>query len=60
MEHYTIQLNYSASFVAEVDAEDEGQALDKAREMAESADIRQYNIFGERETQILNRQSIEG
>ncbi len=53
---FTIQMNYNASYIAEVYANDEGEALDKAREMAEDADIRQFTIVSENETKILGRE----
>lgn len=55
MSKFKIQLNYNASYVTEVDAKDEGEAYDKARNMAEEADIKEFVICGERESQILNR-----
>jgi hypothetical protein len=55
MSKFTIQCNYNASIVVEVDAKDEGEALDKARNKAEEADIKEYVICGERESQILSR-----
>jgi hypothetical protein len=55
MSKFTIQCNYNASIVDEVDAKDEGEALDKARNKAEEADIKEYVICGERESQILSR-----
>ena len=53
MHKYTIQMNYNASIVVEVMADDEGQALDKARDRAEDADIRQFTIGNESESKIL-------
>lgn len=53
MHKYTIQMNYNASIVVEVMADDEGQALDKARDKAEDADIRQFTIGNESESKIL-------
>ena len=53
MHKYTIQMNYNASIVVEVMADDEGQALDKARDRAEDADIRQFTIGSENESKIL-------
>jgi hypothetical protein len=50
---YTIQLNYNASFIAEVLADNEGDALDKARDMAEDADIKQFVISNENESKII-------
>ena len=52
---FTIRLNYDASYTAEVVAENEGEALDKARNMAEDADMKEFVICGERESQILRR-----
>ena len=53
---YTIEFNYNASIVADVEGEfhDEGEALDKAREIAEDADINEFTIGEERESKILN------
>lgn len=56
MANYTIQLNYTASIVVEVEAKDEGDALGKAREIAEDADMEQYQLGEERESNILGIQ----
>ena len=53
MHKYTIQLNYTASIIEEVIANDEGEALDKARDKAEDADIREFTIGNESESKIL-------
>lgn len=53
---YTIEMNYNARFVAVVNADDEGQALDKARTMAEEADMHDFNLTEERESRIINQQ----
>ena len=53
MHKYTIQMNYNASIVVEVLANDEGEALDRARDKAEDADIRQFTIGSENESKIL-------
>lgn len=53
---YTIQMNYNASMVVDVMANDEGEALDKARDIAEEADNRQFQINNEREALILQRE----
>lgn len=55
MGKYKIQLNFNASIIVDIDAKDEGEALDKARDIAEEADIKQFTICGERESQILGR-----
>lgn len=53
MRKYTIQMNYNASIVVDVLADDEGQALDLARDKAEDADIREFTICNEGESKIL-------
>jgi hypothetical protein len=57
---YTIQMNYTASIVVDVEVEAEhdspdieGKALEMARDIAEDADIREFTIGEERESQIL-------
>lgn len=55
MSNYTIQLNYNATINVDVDASNEGEALDKARDFAEDADIKQFTIGSERESVIVNR-----
>ena len=55
MGKYTIQYNFNASIVVDVDAKDEGEALEKGRNIAEEADIKQFTICGEREAQIVGR-----
>ena len=55
MGKYKIQYNYNASIVVEVDANDEGEALEKGRNIAEEADIKQFTICGEGESQIIGR-----
>lgn len=55
MSKFKIQLNYNASYVTEVDAKDEGEAYEKARNNAEEADVKEFVICGERESQILSR-----
>ena len=55
MGKYSIQYNFNASIVVDVDAKDEGEALEKGRNIAEEADIKQFTICGEREAQIVGR-----
>ena len=55
MQKYVIEMNYNASIVIEVEANDEGEALDKARDKAEDADIRQFTLGKENESRILRR-----
>ena len=57
---YTIQLNYNASIIVDVTVDGnsqnaEGEALEKARNIAEDADIREFTIGNERESQILRQ-----
>lgn len=56
MSKYTVEINYKASIVHTVEAEDEGQALDKARELAENADISEFILSesGELQSFILS------
>lgn len=56
MSKYTIKFNYNASIIVEVDGDfrDEGDALDKAREIAEDSDINEFNIGEEKESRILS------
>ena len=56
MRKYTIQLNYNASIIVDVTGNDEGEALDNARNLAEEADIKEFTICGERESQILRQE----
>jgi hypothetical protein len=55
MGKYTIKYNFNASIVVDVEAKDEGEALEKGRNIAEEADIKQFTICGEREAQIVGR-----
>ena len=55
MSKYKIQYNYNASIIVEVEGKDEGEALEKGRNIAEEADIKQFTICGEREAQIVGR-----
>ena len=55
MGKYNIQYNYNASIIVEVEGKDEGEALEKGRNIAEEADIKQFTICGEREAQIVGR-----
>ena len=53
---FKVQCNFNASYTTEVEAKDEGEALDKARDRAEEADLKEFVICGERESLILNRE----
>ena len=56
--HYTVELNYNASFTVDVEANDEGEALSKARELAEMAPMSRFTIVEESRSRILNVQPI--
>lgn len=58
MQKYVIEMNYNASIIVEVEANDEGEALDKARDKAEDADIRQFTLGKENESKILRRDQV--
>lgn len=53
---YTIQLNYLATINVSVEGDfnDEGEALSKAREIAEDADINQFSLGEEKESRIIS------
>ena len=50
---YTIESKYAVTIIHTVDANDEGEALDKARNLAEEADMNEFLISEELESQIL-------
>ena len=54
MAKYTVQLNYIAAIEVEVEANDEGIALDKARDAAEDADMNEFILTTEKESKIIN------
>ena len=53
MAHYSIELRYVTSIVEHVEAKDEGEAYELARRKAEEADMRDFNIVEEIESQII-------
>ena len=52
MGKYTVCITYNARYITEVVADNEGDALAKAREEAENADARQFSILEETNTNI--------
>ena len=55
MSKYTVRLTYEAVIDVEVEAKDEGEALDKARDYAEiEADSNQFSICNEKHSRILS------
>lgn len=59
MEQYIIEMNYTASITQVVEANDEGEALDKARNLADEADINEFVLRDEQEARIISRRPIE-
>ena len=53
---YLIKFNYNALIIVEVEGEfyDEDEALDKAREIEEDANINEFTNGEEQESKILN------
>lgn len=54
MATYTVQLNYNASISLEVQANDEGEAYAKARDLAELAPINQFLLTSENRARIVD------
>ena len=54
---YTVQLNNIASITLDVEANDEGEALQKARDLAEEAPMSSFSILEELQSNILNVQN---
>lgn len=53
MAQYTIEINYKASITQTVEADNEGEALDKARNLAEEADMEDFVLVEELESQMV-------
>lgn len=58
MTRYSIEMKYNAVITVTVDANDEGEALDKARNIAEEADSKEFLICEEQESRIVSQQGI--
>lgn len=58
MARYVINMNYVATYTAVVegDFKDEGESLDAARRKAEDADINEFSLNQELESQIIERE----
>lgn len=58
MGRYVINMNYVATYTAVVDGDfkDEGEALDAARKKAEDADINEFTLNRELESNIIDRE----
>ena len=53
MSQYTIESKYVVTITHSVEANDEGEALDKARNLAEEADMDDFVIVEELESQMV-------
>ena len=53
MANYTIELNYKSTIKINVEANDEGEALDKARDIAERADMNEFSIVEELPSRVV-------
>lgn len=51
---YTIEINYTATYTAIVEADDESEAFDRARTEAEEADIRDFMLSNEQPASIVH------
>lgn len=54
MSQYTIESKYVVTITHSVEANDEGEALDKARNLSEEADMDEFVISEELESQIIS------
>ena len=54
MSIYTVEIAYNAKFIATVEANDEGEALHKAREVAEETDADEFILTEERDSKIIS------
>ena len=53
---FVVRMSYNATIDVPVDAADEGDALQKAREVAENADIKQFSLFNENNASVVSRE----
>lgn len=51
---YIVELQYTASIQVSVEADNEGSALDKARDVAEEADMAEFSLISEQESKIIS------
>lgn len=52
---YIIELNYNARITQTVEADNEGDALEKARNLAEEADMKDFILTNENESRIIGQ-----
>lgn len=53
---YTIQINQVVAIEKTVEAKDEGEALEKARDLANESDLNEYEFVRELESHIIRQQ----
>ena len=53
MSIYTIELNYNARITKTIEATDEGDALEKARTLAEDADMKEFTLTEELVSRVV-------
>ena len=51
---FTVELNFNACITLDVEASDQGEALSKARELADIAPMSSFTITSENNAQIIN------
>lgn len=51
---YTVELNFLSNITFDVKAKDEGDALQKARDLAEQAPMSSFSIIEEHRSRIVN------
>ena len=56
---YTVELNFQSSITLDVKANDEGEALQAARDLAEQAPMSSFSIVEENRSRILNVRPID-
>lgn len=54
MNVYSVQLNFLTQINLDVEAQDEGEALQKARDIANQAPMSSFSIIEEERSQITN------
>lgn len=57
---YSVEMNYAATITFDVKANDEGEALQKARDLAEQAPMSSFSIVEENRARITNVRNLNG
>lgn len=50
---FTVKINYLATITKTVEAEEHGEAFDKARTAAEESDMKEFSIIEELDSEIV-------